>query len=72
MKEGGTREDLMNGRREMKGILETGFGDGKVFQQHSAEADPLHAALLRIKAEVWSPMRMTLRVKEGMKDTGPE
>ena len=72
MKEGGTREDLMNGRRGMKGILETGFGDGKVFQQHSAEVDPRHVALLRIMAEAWSPMRMTRMVKVGMKDIGPE
>ena len=72
MKEGGTREDLMNGRRETKEVLETGFGDEKMFQQDSAEVDPLHVAILRIKAEVWFPMRMTRRVKEGMKDTGPE
>ena len=66
MKEGGTREDLMNGR--MKGIDRTGSGEGKMFQQVSAEVDAHHVALLRIKVGAWSPMRMTLRVKVGMKE----
>ena len=75
MKEGGTREDLTNGRRGMEGI-ETGSGetvtDEKMFLQHSAEVDPLHVVLFRIKVEAWSPMRMTRRVKEERTDVGPE
>lgn len=74
-KGGGTREGLMNGRRGMKGI-ETGSGgtrtDEKMFLQRSAEVDPLHVVLFRIKVEAWSPMRMTRRVKEERKDVGPE
>ena len=65
MKEGGTREDLMNGR--MKGIDRTGSGEEKMFQQQgSAEVDVHHVA--RIKVGAWSPMRMTRRVKVGMKE----
>ena len=74
-KGGGTREDLMNGRRGIIGI-ETGSEeartDEKIFLQRSAEADPLHVVLLKIKVEAWSPMRMTRRAKEERKDVGPE
>ena len=74
-REGGTREDLMNGMRGMKGI-ETGSEetriDEKLFLPPSAEVDPPHVALFRIKVEAWYPMRMTQRVKGGRKDTGPE
>jgi len=65
MKEGGTREDLMNGR--MKGNDRTGSGEEKMFQQGLAGVQDAHH-VARTKVGAWSPMRMTRRVKVGMEE----